>query len=405
MSEVDSEKFYKFKKMVRKLSKVRGVGTQLVSLYIPADYPIPEAAKKVREEINQAGNIKSKQTRNNVIAALERINTTLKHFKKTPPKGLVIFSGNTSPEPSKTDIETFVVEPIYTLKQSIYRCDSSFFTEPLEKMTEATDSYGLVAIEGKEATLAILKGTEVVILDRIHNPAHAKVRKGGQSARRYERLVEEATDRYYKKVGEAMDKHFLGKVKGIIVGGPGPAKEYFLKMEPFNYQHKIIGVVDTGYADENGIHEILQKADELLAEQEAIVERQYVQKFITEVARKGKAVYGFKEVADAIKNNRADIVLVSDSLDTTYMRFKCPTDSTEEELLVAERDEKNVRTAGMRCPVDENNMELVEDESLTDYIIELSQDHNIRVIVVSKKTNEGLQFLKGFGGIGAFLRY
>ncbi len=403
--QTESEKLYTFKRTLKKLRQFRGSGTQLVSVYIPASYPIPEIAAKIREEMNQAQNIKSKQTRNNVIAALDRINNALKHFKKTPPNGLVLFAGNISPDPSKTDIQTFILEPLYKLNQSVYRCDSTFFLEPLERMVKSDDAYGILAIEGRESTLALLRGTEITILEHIHNPAHAKVRKGGQSARRYERLVEEATERYYKKVGEAMDKHFLNKVKGIIIGGPGPVKEYFVKTKPFNYQHKILGVVDTGYADEHGIHEIIEKADEILQQHEAIKEKNLVQRFIKEVVKGGKAIYGYKDVVEAIKSGRAELVLVSDEIPLQYFKFKCPNDGTEKELIVKPDEVDKIRLKPLQCPKCNAAMEIEEDDDITDHIISIAEEHNIPVEVISKTSAEGMQFFKGFYGLGAFLKY
>jgi peptide chain release factor subunit 1 len=401
----DTKKFYEFRKILRKLKEIKGFGTQFVSLYIPEGASITDVTNKIREEISQAQNIKSKQTRNAVLGSLERILNALKHFKSTPKNGLAIFAGNVSNDPSKEDIQIFIVEPIYRLTQSIYRCDSSFYLSPLEKMLEAKSSYGIVAIEGREATLALLKGTEVNIVDRIENLAHSKIRKGGQSARRYERLIEDAIDKFYQRVGEAMDKHFLGKVDGIVIGGPGPTKEYFLKEKPFNYQHKILGVVDTGYADENGIYEIMAKMDQLLKEQEAVKEKNIVNRFIVEVTRHGKAVYGYNKVIEAIKSNRAERVLVSEGLKLHYFLFKCEKDNVEIEVIVPKEEANKKRTETYSCPQDGNNMIIVEDEDLVDYIIKIATEKGIDLEVISTKTQEGQQFLNGFHGAGAFLRY
>ncbi len=51
----------------------------------------------------------------------------------------------------------------------------------------------------------------------------------------------------------------------MIVGGPGPVKDYFLKGNYFNYQIKVLGKVDTGYADESGIYEMMQKIDDIIS--------------------------------------------------------------------------------------------------------------------------------------------
>ena len=52
-----------------------------ISVYIPAGSAIHEMSNKLREEISQASNIKSKSTRTNVQGALERIIGHLRIFK------------------------------------------------------------------------------------------------------------------------------------------------------------------------------------------------------------------------------------------------------------------------------------------------------------------------------------
>ena len=398
---MDSAELYKIKKKIEELKSYKGSGTQLVSVYIPANYPIPEVSAKIREEINQASNIKSKQTRTNVIGALERIANALKHFKKTPENGLIIFAGNVADDPSKTDIRTIVLEPPLRLSQSVYRCDSTFFLEPIERMIAAKDAYGIVVMDGREATLALLRGTQIDILKTLNNTAHAKVRKGGQSARRYERLIEESTERYYKRVGEAMDQAFLGKVKGVIIGGPGPSKDFFLKMKPFNYQHKILGVVDTGYTDEYGVREVIAKAESIISEQEAVKEKNLVERFIKRVMRSELVTYGLKEVIEAIQNNRAELVLVSEAIDLKHYKFKCSSCNYEWEKIY----KKDFDVSKVKCPKCSQQAFVEDEESFTEFIIDLAEKHGTKVEVISTKTSEGAQFLNGFTGLGAFLRY
>lgn len=74
----DSEKMFQLKRQLRKLEEYRGNGTELISVYIPSGSPIHEMGNKLREEMSQASNIKSKSTKLNVLGALERI---LNHFK------------------------------------------------------------------------------------------------------------------------------------------------------------------------------------------------------------------------------------------------------------------------------------------------------------------------------------
>ena len=393
---------YELKKQLARLRELKGSGTELISVYIPANQPVHEMSNKLREEAGQATNIKSKSTRKNVGDALERIIHHLKTYGNTaPPSGVAIFCGNVSDNPAKTDIELFTVYPASEpIAVQLYRCDSRFFLEPLERTLLVNDSYGIVVMDGRECTLAELKGTNTRILSRIRSMAHAKIRKGGQSARRFERLIEESIEYYYKHVGEHMDRYFVNTVKGVIVGGPGPAKEDFVKMSPFNYQIKILGVVDTGYTDEYGIREVMAKSGEILAGQAAIKERIVVERFIREVVNGGLATYGEAEVRKSLETKQASSLLISEGV--TYKRAKLVDTTTDEVQYITAKSpfdlQERIKGIGGTVKV-ESEIPLVDD------LIDLAELQGIEVIVISQETAEGAQFLGSFYGIGAFLRY
>lgn len=392
---------YELKKQLEFLRSLKGSGTELISVYIPANQAIHETANKLRAEAGQASNIKSKSTRKNVEDALERILHHLKSYgNAAPPSGVAIFCGNVSDNPAKIDIELFVVLPPEPISVQIYRCDSRFFLEPLERMLESDHSYGIVVMDGRECTLAELRGTTTRILNRLNSTAHAKIRAGGQSARRYARLIEESIEYYYKRIGESMDRYFLGKAKGVIIGGPGPAKENFVKMSPFNYQIKVLGVVDTGYTDEYGVREVVAKAGDILAEQQAVKEKAVVDRFIKEVVSGGLATYGESEVRRAIETKQAKELLVSEGL--SFKRVKLVNAETGEAHYITIKDsgelEEKIRRLGGSLKVESESL-------LIDDLISLAQSNDIPVFVVSQNTAEGAQFLGSFYGVGAFLRY
>jgi peptide chain release factor subunit 1 len=397
---VGTEKMYELRKMLRKLKEYRGSGTELISAYIPAGSPIHEMGGKLREEMSQASNIKSKSTRTNVVGALERIIQHLKMYRKTPQNGIAIFCGNVSDNPSKVDIELFSLEPPHPLQIGAYRCDSKFFLEPLDKIGETEDEFGLVVLDGREATLALMRGTNIRVVDRLNSNAHAKIRKGGQSARRYERLIEESIEKYYIRVGASMDKHFLGRIKGVMVGGPGPTKDFFMKANTFNYQIKVLGVVDTGYTDEYGLREILSKSENILAEQEAVRERVIVERFIKEVAKDGLATYGAKETIAVIASKQAESVLISEGLNYEIAVYVCSA-CGEKEIITSKTKAETRKKCG-KCGGDSI---LEKEEPLLDYLIDRAKENDIKIEIISTNTVEGNQFFQGFAGAGAFLRY
>lgn len=238
-------------------------------------------------------------------------------------------------------------------------------------------------------------------------PVHSNFVANGfvvhNSARRYERLIEEQIEVYCKRIGSAMDNAYLKDeksiVKGVIVGGPGPAKEFFMKLSPFNYQIKVLGVVDTGYTDEYGIREVLSKSETILAQQEAVKEKILVDRFIKEVVSDGLATYGEREVRDVITSKQAEKVLLSEGLTYLSGLYRCSGCEAEEKRIIREKADE------FQCKTCNGQMKLQSKELLVDDLAELAKQLEIPVEIISTNTVEGSQFLAGFGGIGAFLRY
>lgn len=395
----DSKLRYELRKQLKVLKGIRGSGTELISLYITPGYPIADASNKLKAEYGQASNIKSKSTRNNVQDALEKIIQWLKMFREPPATGMAVFCGNVSKDPGRPDVRLFSLVPPEPLKTQFYRCDSTFALEPLEDILAVKDTYGLLVMDGREATIATLRGRNTTILRRLHSTAHAKIRAGGQSARRYERLIEESIELYYKRIGGALDEIFVGmpNLKGIIVGGPGPAKEDFTKMSPFNYQLKILGVLDTGYTEEYGVKELTDKAGSVIAEQEAVKEKKLVDSFMKEVVQGGLATYGEKEVRGALEANKVETLLLSEKLEWKRASFKCSNCGRVEEKLVKEPADYADNCGG--------KMQLLEAKEVADELLALAEEKGVKIEMVSADTAEGAQFLNSFFGMGAFLRY
>src|SRR3989339_935763 len=135
MSLNEIQRFH-LKKFVKDIENHRGRHTELVSVYVPAEYDLNKIVNHLAQEQGTAENIKSTGTRKNVIASLERMIQHLKLFKKTPPNGLVVFSGNVSEREGQEDYQVFSIEPPLPLKIRIYRCDKEFVLDPLVEMLD-----------------------------------------------------------------------------------------------------------------------------------------------------------------------------------------------------------------------------------------------------------------------------
>ncbi len=177
----DAAEIALFKKKIKKLKEYKGRGTELISLYVPPNADRGSVMGQLTEETSQASNIKSATTRKNVQGALRKIANFLKQINfKIPPKGIVVFAGNVSSREGVSDLRLFTVQPPQELKVKLYWCDSTFHFDPLEEMLKPTEVFGLVVIDKKEATLALLVGKRYEILGKFTSGVFGKFKAGGQ---------------------------------------------------------------------------------------------------------------------------------------------------------------------------------------------------------------------------------
>jgi len=406
LEEMSRKERYLFKKKLDELKRYRGRGTELISLYIPPTKQISDVANYLRDEYSQSMNIKSKSTRKNVTSAIESILSRLRTMKRVPEKGIVFFVGHVPKGADQTTMVVNIIEPIKPISIFLYRCDSEFFLDPLYEMVREERVYGLLTIDRSEATIGILHGNRIEVVDNIQSLVPRKHGRGGQSARRFERLIEQAAHEFFVKVGERVSNTFLSldNLEGILIGGPGATKEYFAEK---NYLHhelkkKIIGLVDTGYTDEYGLRELVEKGQEFLKGAELLKEKQLMERFLKEVKKEdgGLYVYGEKEVLQALQEGAVDILLVSDGLRTKIYTLKCKMCGDETVVRVDEE-----KLPEMKCKMCGGPLEVIDSKDYVEVLSEKCEEFGTKLELISDNFQEGEILLKAFGGIAGILRY
>ena len=407
---MDESELLLLKKKLKEIKTYKGDGTQLISLYVPPNADRSSVTKQLTDEISQSSNIKSQQTRKNVQAALRRLTNYLRQIDfKLPQNGLVLFSGNVSENPAKNDVVLLTITPPKPLTTKLYWCDSEFHTAPLEDMAQTDEVYGLVTIDKREATVAILTGKSYHIILHETSGVPGKTRAGGQSAARFERLREKAAEDFYKRVGERMSLSMveIPKLKGIIVGGPGMTKNEFLEDCEMDYRLKnmIMGTVDTSYTDESGIKEMLDKASEILKDASITKERQIINKFIEKISTNGLATYGYQEVIESITQGKAELVLVSEGLEWVVHKYKCTSCNQFTYKIIRDKTKDISSLVPCQYCDSKTDEEEIEVADIYDYLVDMSLNYGTKVMLISIETPEGNQFFGTFGGLGALLRY
>jgi peptide chain release factor subunit 1 len=319
--KLDAVVRHKIKHFIKELERYKGRGTELVSVYAPAGYDLNRIIGQLQEEQSTAGNIKSRQTRTNVIDALERMIVHLRGVARNPPNGLAAFAGNVAEREGQSDVKVWSLEMPIPSSQRLYRCDKEFILEPLRALVEHENTYGLVVLDRRDAMVGLLKGKTIIPLVQTHSEVPGKHKSGGQSAVRFERLREGATIEHFKKIADYMKDQFLpiiGEINGIIIGGPGVTVNLFLQNDYITgeVKKKILGTKDLSYTGEFGLQELLEKSDDILAAEEVAEEKKLMQKFFYELSKDtGLAAYGRDDVLKYLGYGAVDLVLLSEELD------------------------------------------------------------------------------------------
>ncbi|MEE8199119.1 MAG: peptide chain release factor aRF-1 [Thermoplasmata archaeon] len=395
---------YLFKRKLEEIEAAEGRGTELVSLYVPPKRQISDVTGYLRQELSQSSNIKSKTTRKNVTSAIESILSRLRAFRRVPPMGLAFFVGHKQVGADQTQMVSFVVEPPEPISTFLYRCDSRFFTEPLEDMLREKDLYALLVIDRSEATLGLLRGKRIEVIKNRQSLVPSKHSKGGQSARRFERLIEQAAHEFFVKVGDLMTSAFLEipELKGILLGGPGYTKEDFLKGDYLHHELKkiVLETFDIGYADESGLREMVEKAKETLAEIDLMREKRLVQGFMEQVRRPdgGLVVYGEDEVRRALGLGAVDVLIVSEGLRKVRLEVHCPN-CGHRGYVTTENGEPGP------CPECGSDLDVEEDVDVVEELTALAESVGTAVEFISVDSEEGALFARTFGGLGGLLRF
>ncbi len=183
------------------------------------------------------------------------------------------------------------------------------------------------------------------------------------SSQRFHRITEGLTKEFYKRIADQMKKVFYDnpKLKGILIGGPIPTKDEFLDGEylPTKLQGKVIGRIDIGGSDESGLKELVQKSQQILADQEVMHEKKILERF-------------FKTLGE-----KPDLATLKEPDTKTALQYGAV------EILILSKD---------------------TDKKIAKELKKMAENTSSEVEIVSLDTEEGQQF-KNLGGIGAILRF
>jgi len=401
---------WKVKKLIKSLEAARGNGTSMISLIIPPGDQISRVSKMLADEYGTASNIKSRVNRLSVLGAITSVQHRLKLYTKVPPNGLVIYCGTIVTEEGKEKKVNIDFEPFKPINTSLYLCDNKFHTEALTALLADDNRFGFIVMDGNGALFGTLQGNTRDVLHKFTVDLPKKHGRGGQSALRFARLRMEKRHNYVRKVAETAVTLFLtndkANVSGLILAGSADFKTELSQSDMFDQrlQAKIIKLVDVSYGGENGFNQAIELAAESLANVKFIQEKKLIGRYFDEISQDtGKYCFGVDDTLKALEMGAVETLICWENLDIQRVTLKNHA-SGEEKILFLNSEQEKDKTHFMDQETGVE-LELEENMPLLEWLANNYKKFGAALEIITDRSQEGSQYVRGFGGVGGMLRY
>ncbi|KAI9216497.1 putative eukaryotic peptide chain release factor subunit 1-3 [Blastocladiella britannica] len=400
---------WKVKKLIKSLESAHGNGTSMVSLILPPSEQVALVTKKLVDEAGAANNIKSRVNRQSVLSAIASAQYKLKTYNRVPPNGLFIYCGTAMTEDGKEKKLSIDFEPFKPVNTFLYMCDNKFHTGPLAELLESDAKFGFIVMDGNGALFGTLAGNTREVLTRISVDLPKKHGRGGQSALRFARLRNEKRHNYVRKVAELAVQCFISNgqsvnVSGLVLAGSADFKTELAQSDMFDQrlQAKIVNIVDVSYGGDNGFNQAIELSSEMLANVKFIQEKQLINKYFDEISvDSGKYCFGVEDTLKGLDMGAVETLIVWENLDIMRYVLRNPATGVE----TAKYLKPSQESERSHFVEDGQDLETVDKVLLIEWFADHYKDFGATLEFVTNRSQEGSQFVRGFGGIGGLLRY
>ena len=213
----------------------------------------------------------------------------------------------------------------------------------------------------------------------------------------------------------------------MVIAGSAEFKTELAQSDMFDQRlvPKVIKIVDVSYGGESGFNQAIELSADALSNVKFVQEKKLIQAYFDEIALdSGKYCFGVDECFKALEGGAVQTLIIWEGLDVNRLQIKNPSTagthplhfsllitpltipppfSSEEKIAYlspAQEAKYNFRDAA-------NNVdwEIVEKAALVEWLAENYKRYGTKLEFVTNRSQEGAQFVRGFGGMGGLLRY
>uniref|UniRef100_A0A7S2EHJ6 Eukaryotic peptide chain release factor subunit 1 n=1 Tax=Ditylum brightwellii TaxID=49249 RepID=A0A7S2EHJ6_9STRA len=349
------------------------------------------------------------------MSAIKWTKEILGRYNRCPENGLVVFCGRAVTGDGKERRVRVDFEPIKPVHEFVYLCDDEFRTDHLEEMLLADEeTYGFIVIDGNGSLYGTVQGSNRRVLHQFSVDLPKKHGRGGQSALRFARLRLEKRHNYISKAADLATKLFIPhgqgrpNVCGIILAGSAGLKTELMRSNAFDQRLRqiITQTVDVSYGGDHGFQQAIELSSETLASVKLTKEKKLLQKYMNTISRDtGKFCFSIENTLQAFEMGAVENLILWEGFDMN--RYIMRNKLTGEEMVVHLKKEESGEECHAALPGKETgtDFELVKKESFIEWVAGNYKEFGCDLDFVSDRSSEGMQFVKGFGGVGGILRW
>jgi peptide chain release factor subunit 1 len=285
-------------------------------------------------------------------------------------RGRAVFASN--------DLDFFQFYRLGMEVEALVVLDTSPFLLPLGRLRNDYADYGLLLVDSREARLYLIRSNVLMEKGSASMDLMNKHKKGGWSQMRFNRLRRGAIKSFQREVVDDLKGlPDLAEMRGLVVAGPGEAKDQLVEMLPPSLKDKLLGSIDLSM--DALPSELMKRVGDAAGQDDG---KDAAIKLKAAILKGLPAAYGAEEVREALLQGRVKTLVLCD--------FKVPGMVCRSCRLIPEISQSSCPSCGGH----------LSHENIAEELYELAQRTGADVAVAKDD-----EFLESIGGIGAMLRY
>jgi peptide chain release factor subunit 1 len=302
---------------IRELAEIYDEKDDYLSVYLPTASREDESANRAFIDARRrAIEVALPQDLKDLFRETMAMVGDLLFWKPIPgERGRIVFA---SAPTSLLHVYRIGIEPVRAMV-----LDTSPFLLPLAKMRDDYMDYGVLLLDSKEARLFCVRSDVPEEMNHLSTDLMNKHKKGGWSQMRFNRLRKGAIKSFLSEVVEdVQDSCSRHKTRGLVIAGPGDAKNQLVEMLPSEMKKKVLAIVDLSI--DTPRKEIVEVGDEIALEDERARSKERAEELRTEMLKGGPAVQGVEATRDALRAGRVNVlVLLKDASIPGWICERC----------------------------------------------------------------------------------